>query len=298
MEEPPEILAEGALDHLVPAPELERVGEFLDAAARAGKVEAGKKPGTWKKGRRTLKPARFLEDFAGTSLEIADFRRLLRDLAGGEPVCRARVAPRVDAAAAAEALGAAAKPAPVKALVGFFEINARYYAEKQIAAAFVVDLASGAVREDLEPSLAHLAGAAAEPWPKKAVDSKAFDRALEALRRAAHEHADGIYKLVKNEVAQARADRRAAMEGYFEGLEEEYMKEERRMYYHLYYFDQQEKLAAKRQADLEERQKLVAGQERYYQVETAVRLEGLALLELPVWKAKRGLLCGLSGRTL
>lgn len=298
MEEPPEFLAEGAYEEFAPAPEAERVARFLESAESAGLVTSRKQAGTYKLGHRVLDPERFLQDFAGVSDELWLFRDLLQELGRGEAVVRARVHPRVTPEEAAEALGGKATLEHVPVLVGHFRIAVRYYAEKQVAALFAVDLETGEACPERLESLRAVAGAEAEALGAGKVRQKVLTAGLEKLRALALEHAEGLFHLAQAEVVEERANRRAAMEGYFEGLEEEYAKEERRMFYHLYYFDQQEKLAARRKADLAERQALVAGDERYYQVESEIEPEGLALLLLPVYRKDKASLCALSARTL
>lgn len=298
MEEPPEILAENAYHEFAPEDETARVARFMQAAVAAGVAKPGKKPGQIMLGKRTVDPERLEADFAGLKEETLAYRRLLASLAEGPGTCRARVTATVSLAQARKALGKEAALEEVTAVVGGFEIAVRYYSEKQVLGLFVVDLATGKPAPELLESVRALPGAASKPMKAGEVEGKRLEKAMERLRKLAAERADGLYQLVRTEVASSRAERRAAMEGYFEGLDQEYEREERRMYYHLYYFDQQEKLAEKRAADMVERQQLVQGAERYYQLETLVRPVGLALLALPVYRAGSARLCGLTGRTL
>jgi hypothetical protein len=299
MEEPPEFLVEGAYQEFTPDPEAERVARFLTAAAAAGLVKPVKKaPGTYKYGETLLDPEKFLQDFAGVSEDLWEFRGLLQEMSQGAEVVRSRILPRIDAKQATDKLGGRVKLVEIPVLAGYFRIAVRYYAEKQVAALFAVDLNSNKICSGSLECLRAVAGAESKAATLKSFPKEALKKGLETLRKAALEHAEGLFNLARAEVIEERSNRRAAMEGYFEGLEEEYAKDERRMFYHLYYYEQQEKLAAKRQADLAERQALVEGEERYYQIETEIRPEGLALFLLPVYRCGKKSLCALSGRTL
>lgn len=295
-DEPPDFLADSNEEALefVPAPQ--RLREFFQHCAEKDLVQPLEEDG----GRVVYKGSALdtddlMRDYAGTKPATALLRELEAEVEALPKVVRLEVLP--PKGFTRPKVGKGFTKAKVSILVGDFTHSARYYSERQVQTLQAVWVEDGQAIEDFSPCFAALAEAEQKPL-KKAPQRDQLEAALEGLKKAAVSFSERLYKSVQNEVAEARAQRRATMEGFFEGLEEEYMKEERRLYYHLYYFDRQEKLAQKRKDDLKERANLVEGEERFYRLGVETQPVGLALVSWPVLRKDDQIRCGLTGHRL